>query len=62
MARKADEAAKFCFCAVNLAGAWSVYDKCHADCARWDKIDLDWERISHEMKEPGFRLSSFEAI
>jgi hypothetical protein len=30
-----------------------IYDKRHPDYARWDKIDLAWERIYHEMKESG---------
>jgi hypothetical protein len=25
----------------------NIYDKCHQDNARQDKIDLAWERISH---------------
>jgi hypothetical protein len=55
MARKIDEAANFVF--VQLIDQ----DKCHPDYARREKIDLAWERISHET-ESGFRLSSFEAI
>jgi hypothetical protein len=39
-----------------------MYEKCHADYARRDKIDLAWERISHETRESGFWLSSFETI
>jgi hypothetical protein len=39
-----------------------VYDKCHPDCARRDKIDFAWGGISHEIKESGSRLSSFETI
>jgi hypothetical protein len=31
----------------------AIYDKRHADYARWDKIDLAWERISHEKEESG---------
>jgi hypothetical protein len=30
-----------------------IYDKRHPDYARRDKVDLAWEEISHEMKEPG---------
>jgi hypothetical protein len=48
MTQKVDEAANF--------------DKCHPDCARWDKIDLAWEGISHEMKESRSWLNSFETI
>jgi hypothetical protein len=39
-----------------------IYDKRHSDCARQDKIDLAWERISHETMESGSRLSSFKTI
>jgi hypothetical protein len=39
-----------------------IYGKRHPDYARRDKTDLAWERISHETKEPGSRLSSFETI
>jgi hypothetical protein len=30
-----------------------IYDKRHPDNASQDKIDLAWERISHEMKVSG---------
>jgi hypothetical protein len=61
MARKVDEAANFVF--VQLIEQESdMYYKRHLDYARWDKIDLAWERISHEMKESGSCLSSFETI
>jgi hypothetical protein len=39
-----------------------VYGKRHADCASHDKINLAWERIFHDTKEPGSRLKSFEII
>jgi hypothetical protein len=39
-----------------------MYDKNHPDCARQDKIDLAWERISHEIKKSGNRVSSLETI
>jgi hypothetical protein len=39
-----------------------IYDKCHPDYVRQDKIDLAWEGISHEMKESGSWLSSSETI
>jgi hypothetical protein len=39
-----------------------MYDKLHADYDKQVKIYLTWERIVHEMKESGFRLSSFETI
>jgi hypothetical protein len=37
-----------------------MYDKCYADYARQDKIDLALERISHEMKESESCSGSFE--
>jgi hypothetical protein len=59
MVRKVDEASNFVF--VQLIGQEpGIYDKCHPVCARQDKIDLAWERISHETKEFGSRLSSLE--
>jgi hypothetical protein len=59
--RKVDENANFVF--VQLIQQESgIYDKCHPDYARRDKIDFAWERISHEMKESGFWLSSFETV
>jgi hypothetical protein len=61
MARKVDEAANFV--SVQLAEQKpGMCDKCHADYDRRDKIYLAWERISHEMKESGSWLSSFEII
>jgi hypothetical protein len=39
-----------------------MYDKCHADYARQDKLDLALERMSHETKEFGSWLNSFERI
>jgi hypothetical protein len=61
MARKVDEAANF-VPAQLIAQEPGIYDKCHADCARQDKMDLAWERISHETKESGSWLSSSERI
>jgi hypothetical protein len=40
MARKVDEAANFVF--AQLIEQHDIYDKCHADYARRDKIDLAW--------------------
>jgi hypothetical protein len=52
MARKLDEAANFVL--VQLIEKESgIYDKGHLDYARRDKVDLAWEKISHEMKESG---------
>jgi hypothetical protein len=39
-----------------------IYDRRHPEYARRDKIDLDWERFTHEAKEFGSKLSSFETI
>jgi hypothetical protein len=61
MARKVDEPANFVFVQL-IEQEPGVYDKCHADCDREDKIDLAWERISNETKEFESWLSSFEAI
>jgi hypothetical protein len=61
IARKVDEAADFVFVQLTEQEP-GVYDKCHPDYARQDKMDLACERISHEMKESGSRLSSFEII
>jgi hypothetical protein len=61
MAQKVDEAANFVFVQL-IEQEPGIYDKCHTDCAKQDKINLSWERISHEMKESGSWLSSFEAI
>jgi hypothetical protein len=58
MARKVDEAANFVFVQL-VEQEHGIYDKRHQNYARWDKIDLAWERISHETKESG---SSFETI
>jgi hypothetical protein len=61
MARKVDEAANFVF--EQLIGQQpAIYDKCHADYARCNKIDLAWERIFHERKGSRSWLSSFETI
>jgi inosine/xanthosine triphosphate pyrophosphatase family protein len=61
MARKVDEAANFVFVQL-IEQQPGIYDKRHTDYARQDKIDLAWERISHEIKESGSRLCSFETI
>jgi hypothetical protein len=52
MAQKNDEAAYFVFVQLTEQGP-GIYDKRYPDYARQDKIDLAWERISHEMKESG---------
>jgi hypothetical protein len=58
MARRVDEATSFVFVELTEQEP-GMYDKCHA---RRDKIDLVLERISHEMKESGSWLSSFETM
>jgi hypothetical protein len=50
MARKVDDAANFVFVQL-IEQEPGIYDKRHPDYARQDKVDLTWERISHEMKE-----------
>jgi hypothetical protein len=61
MARKFDEDANFVFVQL-IEQKPDIHDKCHTDNARQDKTDLAWEGISHEMKESGSWLSSFETI
>jgi hypothetical protein len=61
VARKIVEAANFVFVQL-IEQEPGMYDKCHTNYARQDKIDLAWERISCEMKESGFWLSSFKTI
>jgi hypothetical protein len=61
MARKVDEAANFVLVQLIVIEP-GIYDKSHPDYARRNKIYLAWEWISHETKESGFRLSSFERI
>jgi hypothetical protein len=61
MAWKIDEAANFVSVQL-IEQECGIYDKCRADYARRDKIDLAWERISYEMKKFGSCLSYFETI
>jgi hypothetical protein len=61
MVWKVDEATNFVFVQL-IEQEPGIYDKCHADYTRWNKIDLAGERISHEMKESGSWLNSFETI
>jgi hypothetical protein len=49
MAQKVEEAANFVFVQL-IEQKPGIYDICHADYARQDKINLAWERISHEME------------
>jgi inosine/xanthosine triphosphate pyrophosphatase family protein len=50
MARKVDDAANFVFVQL-IEQEPGIYDKRYQDYARQDKIDLVWERLSHEAKE-----------
>jgi hypothetical protein len=52
MARKVDEAANSVLVQL-IEQKPGIYDKRHPDYARRDKVDLAWEKISHEMKESG---------
>jgi hypothetical protein len=61
MARKVNEAVNLVFVQLTEQKP-GIYDKYHADYDRQDKIESAWERISHETKESGSRLSSFETI
>jgi hypothetical protein len=57
MARRVYEAANFVFVQL-IEQEPGLYDKSQSDYARQDKIDLVWERISHEMKESGMYIFS----
>jgi hypothetical protein len=50
MARKVDDTANFVFVQL-IEQEPGIHDKRQQDYARQDKIDLAWERISHETKE-----------
>jgi hypothetical protein len=58
---KVDEASNFVYVLL-IEQKHGIYDKCHADYARQDKIDLALERISHDIKESGSWLISLETI
>jgi hypothetical protein len=59
VARKVDEAANFAFVQL-IDQEPGIYDKRHPDYARQGKIDLAWERTSHETKESGSRFKFFQ--
>jgi hypothetical protein len=61
MARKVDDAANFVSVQL-IEQEPGIYDKCHADDDRRDKIDFAWEKIYHDTKEAWSWLSSFETI
>jgi hypothetical protein len=52
MAQKVDECTNTAFVQLTEQEP-GQYDKSHPDYAQTDKVDLAWERISHELKEPG---------
>jgi hypothetical protein len=56
-----DEAANFIFVQLSEQEP-GIYDKRYPEYARQDKMDLTWERISHETKDSESWLSSFETI
>jgi hypothetical protein len=58
MALKVDEATNFVFVQL-IEQEPDICNKRHPDYARQDKIDLAWERFSHDIKESKSRLSSF---
>jgi hypothetical protein len=49
MAQKVDKAANFVLVQLPEQEP-GIYDKSHPDYARQDKIDLTYEKISHEME------------
>jgi hypothetical protein len=54
-----DEATNFVFVQL-IEQEPGIYDKRHSDSVRQDKIDLAWERISHETKQSRSRLISYD--
>jgi hypothetical protein len=50
MAQKVDKASNFVFVLL-IEQEPGIYGKCHTDYARWNEIDLTWEKVSHELKE-----------
>jgi hypothetical protein len=58
MARDVEEAANFVFVQL-IEQEPSICDKRHPDYARRDKINLAWERISHDMKESGMCVNVY---
>jgi hypothetical protein len=61
MARKVDEAANIVFVQL-IEHEPGICSKRWPDYGRQGKIDLAWERISHETKESGSWLSSSEIV
>jgi hypothetical protein len=52
MTRKLDEAANFVFVQLIEQSLVYVYEKCHPDYVRQDKIYLAWKKFT-EMRETG---------
>jgi hypothetical protein len=61
MAWKADETSDFVFVQL-IKQEPSMYDKSHPDYARWDKVDLAWEKIFHKMNESGMCVNVYILI
>jgi hypothetical protein len=61
MASKANEASNIAFVPLTEEEL-GIYDKRQADYARQNVIILVWERISHETKASGSRISSYKTI
>ena len=52
MAQKVHEATNFAFIHLTDQGP-SLYEKSHSNYTQRDKVDLAWERISHDIREHG---------
>jgi hypothetical protein len=57
MARKVDEVANIAFVQLTEQQP-GLYDKSHPDYGRTHKVDLAWEGILREMKDPGIHIFS----
>jgi hypothetical protein len=57
MTRNFDEATTIAFVEL-FEQEPGLYDKSHPDCGRTDQVDLAWEGISCEMKDPGMHIFS----
>jgi len=56
-AQKFDEATHFAFVQFTEQEQ-GLYDHSNPDYAQRDKLDLAWEKISHEITEPGMYIFS----
>jgi hypothetical protein len=52
MAQKVNEATNFAVVQL-IEKEPCLYDKSHPDYACRNKVDFAWDRISHDVKEPG---------